>query len=182
MLGRPEPPQRSEAGIVLIPLDRAAIDLVWHESGYPAHGDYRDTNRLTPRAHALWANDGAPYDPERGRRAGAADAADFVANVPDGAVVAFDTELFGHHWHEGVTFLEAVLEQADVVPVDVAGGGRRARRAADELGRSAATFARGAAASSPGPSAAPSWPRWAPIRPPARCGSCSRCRAPTGRS
>ena len=30
--------------------------------------------------------------------------------------MAFDTELFGHHWHEGVTFLEAVLEQAEVVP------------------------------------------------------------------
>ena len=37
--------------------------------------------------------------------------------MPDGAVVAFDTELFGHHWHEGVTFLEAVLEHADVVPL-----------------------------------------------------------------
>jgi 1,4-alpha-glucan branching enzyme len=32
-------------------------------------------------------------------------------------VVAFDTELFGHFWHEGVTFLEAVLELADVTPV-----------------------------------------------------------------
>ena len=29
------------------------------------HGDYRDSNRLTPRAHALWANDGSLYDPAR---------------------------------------------------------------------------------------------------------------------
>jgi 1,4-alpha-glucan branching enzyme len=34
-------------------------------------------------------------------------------------VVAFDTELFGHHWHEGITFLQAVLELADVLPVAV---------------------------------------------------------------
>ena len=40
-------------------------------------------------------------------------------DVTEGAVVAFDTELFGHHWHEGVTFLERVLELADVVPVGV---------------------------------------------------------------
>ena len=110
-------PRGSEAGIVLQPLDRAAIDLVWHERGYPSHGDYRDSHHLTPRAHAVWANDGSPYDPERGAVRARADAEDFVARVPDGAVVAFDTEFFGHHWHEGVTFLEAVLERADVVPL-----------------------------------------------------------------
>ncbi len=42
-----------------------------------------------------------------------------MARVKDGAVVAFDTELFGHHWHEGVAFLEAVLEQGDVVPLEL---------------------------------------------------------------
>ena len=40
----------------------------------------------------------------------------------DDAVVAFDTELFGHFWHEGVTFLEALLEHADVVPLEPDGG------------------------------------------------------------
>jgi len=115
----PMPPQRSEAGVLLVPLDRSAIDLVWHESGYPAHGDYRDSHRLTERAHAVWANDGEPYDPERGAARARRDAEGFVARVPDGAVVAFDTELFGHHWHEGVTFLEAVLEQGDVVPLEL---------------------------------------------------------------
>ena len=59
-------PSRTEAGIVLVPLDRPGIDLVWDPNGYPAHGDYRDTNRLTPRAHQAWAVDGEPYDPERG--------------------------------------------------------------------------------------------------------------------
>ena len=37
-----------------------AIDRVWHERGYPSHGDYRDTHRLTPRRHQVWANDGEP--------------------------------------------------------------------------------------------------------------------------
>ena len=90
---------------------------MWHESGYPAHGDYRNSNRLTARAHALWANDGTLYEAERAAERARADAADFVANVPDGTVVAFDTELFGHHWHEGITFLQTVLELADVLPV-----------------------------------------------------------------
>ena len=55
-----------QAGVLLVPLDRAAIDLVWDRGGYPSHGDYRDTHRLTARRHAVWANDGTPYDPERG--------------------------------------------------------------------------------------------------------------------
>jgi 1,4-alpha-glucan branching enzyme len=116
-LGEHRGPRRSEAGVLLQPLDRAAIDLVWDRGGYPAHGDYRDTQRLTERRHGVWANDGEPYDPQRGQARAHADARDFLARVPDGAVVAFDTELFGHHWHEGVTFLEAVLRDGDVVPL-----------------------------------------------------------------
>ena len=34
-------------------------------------------------------------------------------------MVAFDTELFGHHWHEGITFRKRVLELADVIPVTI---------------------------------------------------------------
>jgi 1,4-alpha-glucan branching enzyme len=116
-LGVHRGPRRSQAGVLLQPLDRAAIDLVWDRGGYPAHGDYRDTHRLTERRHGVWANDGEPYDPRRGEARARADAQDFLARVADGAVVAFDTELFGHHWHEGVTFLEAVLRAGDVVPL-----------------------------------------------------------------
>lgn len=112
-------PRRTEAGIALVPLDRHGIDLVWDHRGYPSHGDYRDTNRLTEHAHQAWAVDGTAYDPERGHARAREDAERFVRDLTDGAVVAFDTELFGHHWHEGVTFLERVLELADVVPVGV---------------------------------------------------------------
>ncbi|MBE2319205.1 DUF1957 domain-containing protein [Solirubrobacter sp. CPCC 204708] len=111
-------PHRTEAGVTLVPLDRPGVDLVWDHTGYPSHGDYRDTNRLTPHAHQAWAVDGEPYDPERGHARARAHAEVFVSEVTEGAVLAFDTELFGHHWHEGVTFLERVLELADVVPVE----------------------------------------------------------------
>jgi 1,4-alpha-glucan branching enzyme len=120
-------PRRSPAGVLLVPLDREAIELVWHRDGYPAHGDYRDTHRLTPRAHQAWANDGTPYDPARGAARACADAQDFVARVAGRGpcVVALDTELLGHHWHEGVVWLRAVLEAAEdaglpVVPLDAA--------------------------------------------------------------
>ena len=56
---------RSEAGPLLVPIDRAAIDLVWGASGYPSHGAYRDHHRRTARDHHPWANDGAVYDPAR---------------------------------------------------------------------------------------------------------------------
>jgi 1,4-alpha-glucan branching enzyme len=118
-------PRRTAAGILLVPLDRAAIDRVWAPSGYPSHGAYRDTHRLTPRDHQAWANDGAPYDPDRASERADADARDFLARLAGDAVVAFDTELFGHHWHEGVTWLRAVFEHAgaagvELVPLDAA--------------------------------------------------------------
>ena len=78
-------------------------------------------------------------------------------DVTEGAVVAFDTELFGHHWHEGVTFLERVLELADVVPVGVE---RPAAAPADVpptswgTGRDLRTWSAPRRAASPGPSAA----------------------------
>ena len=110
-------PVRTEAGIVLVPLDRAAIDRVWAPDGYPADGAYRDTHRLTPRAHHAWANDGSVYEPERGRARAREHAREFVD--AGFGVVAFDTELFGHFWHEGIAFLETVLELADVAPLAV---------------------------------------------------------------
>ena len=78
----PQPPQRSEAGVLLVPLDRAAIDLVWHERGYPAHGDYRDSHRLTrARARRLGQRRRRRTTPSAAPPGPAHDAADFVARV-----------------------------------------------------------------------------------------------------
>jgi len=111
-------PLRSAAGPLLVPLDRALIELVWSATGYPSRGAYRDSHRLTGHRHCAWAVDGAAYDPRRASAQARADARDFVehaaARVRGGAfaVFAVDTELVGLHWHEGVGWLAAVLDAA----------------------------------------------------------------------
>jgi 1,4-alpha-glucan branching enzyme len=105
---------------------------VWSpRSGYPGHGAYRDfhtydhpsglkPSRVTGRGVA--PEDKAPYDPHRAAAAVQRHAAEFVEVVrtrlaslarrngrPGLVVAAYDTELFGHWWHEGPAWLEAVL-------------------------------------------------------------------------
>ena len=107
----PQAPRCTEAGVVLAPLDREAIELVWHRDGYPAGGAYLDTHRLTERRHRAWANDGAVYDADRAAAQVAADAEDFVERVAGrDSVVAFDTEL---PWHGVVASAELLLTQVN---------------------------------------------------------------------
>ncbi len=115
-------PRRTEAGVVLVPLDREGIDLVWAGDGYPSAPAYRDSHRLTARSHRPWAVDGVPYDPDRAAEQVAADAEDFVehAAVRELSVVALDTELLGTHWHEGVDWLRAVIAACDRRGVELA--------------------------------------------------------------
>jgi 1,4-alpha-glucan branching enzyme len=118
-------PLRSEAGPLLVPLDRATIELVWSDAGYPAHGAYRDYHHHTIHHHTPWANDGRPYDRAAARAMAREHAADFVARTrarldaardelgrPGLCVCALDTELLGHWWHEGPWWLQAVVEEA----------------------------------------------------------------------
>jgi 1,4-alpha-glucan branching enzyme len=113
-----------EAGIVLVPIDRATIALVWSAAGYPAHGTYRDYHHHTIHHHQPWANDGGAYDHARALALAREHAADFVARtaarlrrdgegLPGGglAVCALDTELLGHWWYEGLAWLGAVVEE-----------------------------------------------------------------------
>lgn len=99
---------------------------VWSpHGGYPADPAYRDFHavdldggfkswRVTDRARL----DKEPYDPLPARERAVAHAGEFVrllhhhldARAPDAvAVAAYDTELFGHWWHEGPAWLETVL-------------------------------------------------------------------------
>ncbi len=107
---------------------------VWSpRKGYPAGSWYRDfhhvdadgfrpsrvTSTRTP------PHEKAPYDAERALAAVSGDADDFVRVVrerlvslaaerdgkPGLVTVAYDTELFGHWWHEGPAFLETVLRR-----------------------------------------------------------------------
>ena len=116
-------PLRSPAGPLLVPLDRPALELVWSRRGYPSRGPYRDTHRLTEHRHQAWAVDGTAYAPARAAARARADAADFVARVQAlgrFCCVAWDTELLGLHWHEGVLFLAAVLEEAEAAGLRIA--------------------------------------------------------------
>jgi len=118
-------PFRSPDGPLLMPIDRATIDLVWGRDGYPAHGSYRDYHHRTVHDHRPWSNAGAPYDAPAARAQARAHAADFVARVierlraarahradPGLVVCALDTELLGHWWYEGMTWLAEVVEEA----------------------------------------------------------------------
>ena len=121
-------PAVTGSGLLLVPIDRATMSLVWSDDGYPAGDAYRDYHRLTTFHHNPWRNDGGPYRHEQALAQARADAADFVARtlarleqaqqqaggqLPDGglAVCALDTELLGHWWYEGVAWLEAVVSE-----------------------------------------------------------------------
>jgi 1,4-alpha-glucan branching enzyme len=112
-------PLVSDAGPLLVPIDRQTMDLVWAMDGYPSHAAYRDSHERTPHDHTPWANDGSVYDAARGLAQAREHAADFVARtrrrLAEGglAVCAMDTELLGHWWYEGVAWLEAVVDECD---------------------------------------------------------------------
>jgi 1,4-alpha-glucan branching enzyme len=102
---------------------------VWSPTaGYPGNAWYRDYHaRGTFGTHPSWRvtdvtlppDRKAPYEPDAARRQVERDAAHLhgvlreVLDPRPGAVVvaAYDTELFGHWWFEGVTFLEALLRR-----------------------------------------------------------------------
>jgi 1,4-alpha-glucan branching enzyme len=130
----PQRPRRSPAGLLLAPLDREAMELVWSPGGYPSHPAYRDSHRFTAHRHRPWAVDGSAYDPERAAGQARADAEHFVARVAERTaggepcVVAVDTELLGHFWHEGVGWLRAVIAACErrglpLLPLDEAMAG-----------------------------------------------------------
>jgi 1,4-alpha-glucan branching enzyme len=123
--------------------DLELTDRVWSaRTGYPRGADYRDfhTADVGSGVRHLSVTDpggGAkrPYDPASAAARARHDAADFVSAVRVRlarraaagerplAVVAWDTELFGHWWHEGPLFLEHVLRmlpEAGVRPATLA--------------------------------------------------------------
>jgi 1,4-alpha-glucan branching enzyme len=117
-------PLRTESGLVLAPVDRLTMSLVWSDGGYPAAGAYRDYHHHTVHHHNPWGNDGGAYDHEAALALAARHAAEFVSHTrarlersrgerrEDGLVVcALDTELLGHWWYEGIDWLRAVVSE-----------------------------------------------------------------------
>ncbi|SPM37704.1 Predicted glycosyl hydrolase, contains GH57 and DUF1957 domains, partial [Mycobacterium rhizamassiliense] len=137
-LGRPI----GDTDVVAFGRDLQVSYRVWSpKSGYPGHAAYRDFHtydhltglkpaRVTGRSVGSEAK--APYDPERADRAVDVHVADFVEVVrnrllseserigrPAHVVAAFDTELFGHWWYEGPTWLARVLRALPAAGVRV---------------------------------------------------------------
>ncbi|MCP2287309.1 1,4-alpha-glucan branching protein domain-containing protein [Nocardia amikacinitolerans] len=127
-LGRPV----RDSDVVAFGRDLQVSYRVWSpKSGYPGQAAYRDFHhydhatglkpaRVTGKTVA--GPDKAPYDPELAAAAVVRDVDDFVRTVRDRlvaeserigrpalVVAAFDTELFGHWWHEGPQWLAQVL-------------------------------------------------------------------------
>lgn len=122
---KPLEPVATAAGPVAIPIDWPTVELVWGDGGYPAHGDYCDYHSLTENGQRAYKNSGGTYDPECAGRRAARDAQRFVQSAierldsysldrgrPGLLTFALDTELLGHWWHEGLIWLEAVIESA----------------------------------------------------------------------
>jgi 1,4-alpha-glucan branching enzyme len=118
-------PLRSPGGPLLVPIDRAIIELVWSDGAYPARAPYRNRHNKTAFEHRPWRNDGGVYDPEEAAAQARADAAEFVRAVGERiaggglCVCAVDTELLGHWWYEGPQWLAAVVDECRTQGVDL---------------------------------------------------------------
>jgi 1,4-alpha-glucan branching enzyme len=125
-------PIATEAGPVAVPIDWQTIELVWSDRGYPSHATYRDYHGRTEHDLKPWNNGGQPYDHEAARQLARDHAQEFVVHVgarldaykaerdrPGLLCCALDTELLGHWWYEGPSFLEAVLEEAPAQGVEL---------------------------------------------------------------
>lgn len=119
-------PVATAAGPVAVPIDWQTVELVWSErSGYPADPRYRDYHRGTVHHMRPWSNGGETYSPDAARAAAHEHARDFVVRAiarlddyrdrsgrPGVLCCAFDTELLGHWWYEGLEWLRRVVAEA----------------------------------------------------------------------
>ena len=122
--------QGDPSGVSFFVRDPATAMQVWSKDrGYPGDPEYLEFHKKSDGGgHRYWRITGAGvdlgekdiYDPVRAQarvRAHAEHFADLVRGAlrgaPDGAILAapFDAELFGHWWHEGVDWLEQVVER-----------------------------------------------------------------------
>ena len=113
------------AGLTAFTIDWPTVELVWARDGYPADPAYLEYHRLSANGIRLWSISGQPYDPEAARARATEHARDFLAKVrlrlaehaerKGGrglCVFAIDTELLGHWWAEGPSWLAEVIAAA----------------------------------------------------------------------
>lgn len=129
-----------DTDVVAFGRDLTVTNRIWSSrDGYPGGPDYRDFHAVDPESgFRLWRVTGSgpekqPWSADSAAAALERDAHDFVdgvrarlqeINARDGrpglVVAAYDTELFGHWWHEGPAFLDRVLRLLPTAGVRVA--------------------------------------------------------------
>jgi len=115
-------PVRTEAGPIALPIDWEAIGWLWSLDGYPSDPAHAQFAGKSLRGIRLWKVGGGAYDPAAAEAAARRQAEEFLAAVAARLrehaassarrgllVFAIDTELLGHWWSEGATWLRAVL-------------------------------------------------------------------------
>lgn len=118
-------PVATGAGPVAFTIDWPTVELAWSWGGYPSDPCYSEFHRKSHHGMRLWSIGGEPHDPERAAARAREQAAEFAAAVGrrlrgyrentgrEGLVVfAIDTELLGHWWSEGPTWLAEVISRA----------------------------------------------------------------------
>jgi len=118
-------PVATAAGPVALPIDWEAIQWLWSLDGYPSDPAYAQFAGKSLRGARIWKVGGGAYDPIAAQAAVRRQAAEFLASVAARLrefaeqrgrrgllVFAIDTELLGHWWSEGVSWLREVLAGA----------------------------------------------------------------------
>jgi 1,4-alpha-glucan branching enzyme len=118
-------PVATPAGPVALPIDWEAVQWLWSPEGYPSDAAHADSFRESGRGLRLWAVGGDPYDADAAAARAREQAAEFVASVAERLrafradrdrrgllTFAIDTELLGHWWREGPTWLAEVIRLA----------------------------------------------------------------------
>jgi 1,4-alpha-glucan branching enzyme len=117
-------------GPVALPIDWEAIEWLWSLDGYPSDPAHAQFAGKSLRGVRLWRVGGGAYDPGAAEAAAKRQAGEFLAAVAARLrelaathgrrgllVFAIDTELLGHWWSEGATWLREVLAGAGAAGV-----------------------------------------------------------------
>jgi 1,4-alpha-glucan branching enzyme len=118
-------PVATEAGPVALPIDWEAIQWLWSLDGYPSDPAHAQFAGKSLRGVRIWKVGGGGYDPAAAEAVARRQAGEFLAAAAGRLrefsesrgrrgllVFAIDTELLGHWWSEGATWLREVLSGA----------------------------------------------------------------------
>jgi 1,4-alpha-glucan branching enzyme len=123
-------PVGTGAGPVALPIDWEAISWLWSLDGYPSDPAHAQFAGKSLRGIRIWRVGGGAYDPAAAAAVARRQGEEFLTTAAARLrsysesrgrrgllVFAIDTELLGHWWSEGPTWLRAVLEGAEAAGV-----------------------------------------------------------------